>query len=102
MGPRTTRRRTLQTLAQDDATANHFLAQCNMHGCTRLLARRPSLKESSLRVYCQKCGDLVRLIRCRCITCNNVLSNRDCTQRGSVQHNKQLTLRECLVRRGQG
>ncbi|MFM7988365.1 MAG: hypothetical protein ACKPKO_54540, partial [Candidatus Fonsibacter sp.] len=56
----------LTTVVRDGTTAQDFPVQCSKCGGTHILAERPSLAGSP-RIYCQQCGHLVRLRRCRCM-----------------------------------
>ena len=73
----------LSTVAPDGTTARHFPVQCSRCRGTHMLAERPSLAGSP-RVYCQQCRGLVRLRRCKCLTCSNFLEKCDCSQRSSA------------------
>ncbi|WP_353239581.1 hypothetical protein, partial [Limnohabitans sp.] len=88
----------LTTVARDGTTAQEFPVQCSKCGGTHLLAERPSLAGSP-RIYCQQCGHLVRLRRCRCMCCNNLLERCDCSQRGDGSGNRQLSIRESFFGR---
>ena len=66
----------LVTVAMDGGTASSFPVQCSKCGGTHILSERPSLT-CSPRIYCQHCGTLVRLRRCRCVTCGNFMEKCD-------------------------
>ena len=83
----------LVTVAMDGGTASSFPVQRSKCGGTHILSERPSLT-CSPRIYCQHCGTLVRLRRCRCVTCGNFMEKCDCRQRLSGQTNRQLSIRE--------